>query len=52
MAKYKKLLKSNYSYLNNKIYHMGKGSSKLNVKAQYCCSNKNFEQQLANNTKK
>lgn len=30
---------------------MGNSSSKLNVKAQYC-SNKNFEQQLANDAKK
>lgn len=31
---------------------MGKSFSKLNVKAQYCCSVKNFEQQLDDYTNK
>jgi len=30
---------------------MGKSSSKLNVKAQYCNSNISFEQQFANDIK-
>lgn len=30
---------------------MGKSFSKLNVKAQYCCLIKNFEQQLDDDTK-
>lgn len=31
---------------------MGKSFNKLNVKAQYCCLVKNFEQQLDNDTNK
>lgn len=34
-AKQEKLLKSNYSCFNNKIYHIGKRPSKLSVKAHF-----------------